>query len=407
MKNFKVATECRLCKSKDLDQVLDFGEIALANEYLNKEDINKPEPVYPLTVDKCSSCGNVQLRETVNPDILFKNYLYSSSQSKGLVDHFKKFSQDIVEFLDLKKGDFALEIGSNDGITLKSLKAEKLKILGVEPAENLAKIANDKGLETINKYFNLHESNEIKTKYGLPKLIFSSNTYAHLSEHESVTSGVKNLMDNDTVFVFENSWLFPTIREILFDQFYHDHLLYLGVVPLVNYFNRFGMEIFKVEETSIQGGSIRCYVKLTESPRKIDKSVEQFINKELDYGLYSLKAYQNFHVRLQSLRDGFRDILVNLINEKKTISCFGCPAKFALFCKVFNLDNKIVKYVVDDSKFKQNLFAPHSKIPIVARQHFIDNPTDVCILSAWNFAASIKENNKQYKGSWISPMINN
>ena len=397
MTSCTIVTKCRLCSSEKTEDLFSFGKVALPNAYIKEEDLSKEEEKFPLSLCRCDSCGHIQLKETVNREALFSNYLYASSTSGSLSKYFEQYTDEIIKSLSLSPIDgYVLDIGSNDGVTLQHFKNRGYQVLGVEPASNLAKIANDRGINTINKFFDEVVAQEILDKYGFPSCILSSNTYAHLECHQSFTDGIKLLLDEDNSFVFENAALLATIKGLFFDQIYFDHLSYFWSVPLIKFFRNNGLKLYNFQKTPIQGGSIRCFVG--KCSKEEHDSVINTLIEELDFGLNKREIYIKFFNEITDLKIEFKAILRQLLDERKTISCYGSPAKFGLFSKVFGLNNQNVQYVVDDSVFKQNLYAPESKIKIVSRQHFIDNPTDVCICSAWNFFDLIKKNNPQYKG---------
>ena len=405
-KEIEFIKQCRLCNLPDLDQILEWGDIALANAYVKEEDLNKPEDKYPLTILKCNECGHIQLRETINSRILFSNYLYASSTSGSLAKYFEiQYVPDVIKFLELKENDFVIDLGGNDGVTLKFFKEKNFRVLNIEPAKNLAKISQDQGIDTINDFFSAELSNTIKRLYGYPNLIICNNAYMHLDDHQNFTMGVANLMNENTKFVFENAYFLRTLQQNLFDQYYHDHRSFLTVKSLNRYLNRFDLELYYLKETPIQCGSLRCYVK-NKKEDNINELVNKYIKEEEDFGLYSNRTYYNFRDKVEEIRQNFVLQIINYRNKGKTISCYACPAKFALFSKIFGLNNSFIKYVVDDSVFKQGLYSPESKIKIVSQQYFKDNPTDVCIISASNFADLIKEKNQWYKGIFINPFEN-
>ena len=400
MASCTIITKCRLCSSEKIEDLFSFGKVALPNAYIKEEDLNKEEEKFPLSLCRCDSCGHIQLKETVNREDLFSNYLYASSTSGSLSKYFGQYTDEIIKSLSLSPIDgYVLDLGSNDGVTLQHFKNRGYQVLGVEPASNLAKIANGKGINTINKFFDEIVAQEILDEHGFPSCILSSNTYAHLECHQSFTNGVKLLLNLDNSFVFENASLLATMKGLFFDQIYADHLGYFWSPPLIKYFRNNGLKLYHIEKTPIQGGSIRCFVK---KDAQENDSVLNTLVEELDFGLNKKETYDKFFRKITYLKIQSETILDQILDKGKTISCYGCPAKFALFSKFFGLNSQNVQYVVDDSVFKQNLYAPESKIKIVSRQHFLDNPTDVCIISAWNFADLIKKNNPQYKGAWIN-----
>jgi len=405
MKDVIQITQCRLCKSSEIKTILPFGEVALANSY--PENQNESEDLFPLTLMKCAECGHIQLKETINPDRLFLNYLYSSSDSPALVKHFNEYANDIKNRFNSEKKVTILDIGSNDGILLKEFEnIEFGNLIGIDPAKNISERAKSiKNATIITDFFNLESSEKIKSKFGPINIICANNVFAHVDKLESMIEGIANCIDQDGVFVFENAYLLDTIKGLYFDQAYHEHLQYYGIIPLVKFLRKYGLEIFDIKRVNTQGGSFRIFTKKINSQKhQITKNVQDFIEKENEFGLYEDQTYIDFSEKLSKLKFDLQSLIKKIINENKTICCYGCPAKFALFSKFFELENDIIKYVVDDSSLKQGRFSPGKKIPIVSKKHFYDNPTDYCIISVWNMAESIIKNNEQYKGKFIIPM---
>lgn len=405
MNNYTIIDSCRLCKDKNIKEVMSFKNVPLANSYpINKDD---KEDLYPLTLVKCENCGHVQLKETISPEILFNNYSYSSSDSPMLVKHFEEYAKDIVGTFKLNEYDQILEIGMNDGVLLREFeKLYMIHLIGVEPATNICEIAKKKtSAKIINKFFNLKTAIKIKEIFGKCNIICCNNTFAHISDLDGVMQGIKKVISPKGIFIFENAYLLDTIKNLYFDQIYHEHLQYYGIIPLIKYLSKYDMEIFDIKHTNIQGGSFRIYVRNKDNYNfPIQDSVTHFISREKQFCLYENKTYDDFYLKLNQLKIDLSKLINQIIKENKTISCYGCPAKFALFSKFFELDNKIIKYVVDDSLLKQGKFSSGQKIPIVNREYMYNNPTDYCFISAWNMSESIINKNKDYKGKFIIPM---
>lgn len=387
--------ECRLCSSKNLVDLLNFGNVALANSY--PVDKNQDEKFYPLDLIKCSDCGNVQLRQTISPEVLFKDYLYSSSDSPGLVAHFAVYAKEILKRFGKKSR--ILEIGCNDGILLNHLK--KLganNLIGVDPATNLV----NKSDNIINDFFNLITAKNIKDKFGKCDIICSNNTLAHIKDIDGVFQGIKELLSPNGVLIFENAYLLDTIKNLYFDQIYHEHLNYYGIKPLVKFLSKYDLEIFDIERVNIQGGSFRIYAKFKDNKSIQINNLDAFLKEEEDYKLYENDTYKNFKHKIESSGCKFKKFIASVLRDNKSISCYGCPAKFALLSKFFGMNN--VKYVVDDSSLKIGRFTPGKKIPIVSNEYFKNNPTDYCIVTAWNFAEQIMKKNQDYKGKFVIPL---
>lgn len=403
-KDYTIINECRLCKTTKLKTVLDFGAVPLANSY--PESQSSEENFYQMTVVKCEECGHVQLRETIKPEILFKDYSYASSDSPSLVTHFKEFANTISERLSLNKQSSILEIGCNDGILLKQFAELGFENLyGVEPATNMSERALGCGALIFNRFFNVELATSIKRNHGAMKIVCANNVFAHVADVDSMIEGVVALLDDNGIFIFENAYLLDTIQGLYFDQVYHEHLQYYGVIPLVRYLNQFGLDIFDIQRVQTQGGSFRIYAKKKDyNTSWVNPSVGAFIAKETSFDLYNDQTFCMFQKSIDRLAEQIRAFVQTSQSEGKTICCYGCPAKFALFSKVFGLTQTNIKYVVDDSPLKQGRFSPGKKIPIVPRQHFIDNPTDYCLISVWNMSGSVMSRNPEFKGKWVIPM---
>ena len=238
MINIKRLKVCRACGSRDLETILTLGKSPLANSFLKKNDLNKKELYVSLTLLFCKGCNLVQLSHIVNPDIMFKNYLYVSSTSNVFIKHFEFFAKDVKKSLKLKKDNLVVDIGSNDGILLKPFQKLGLRVLGVDPAKNVASIANKNGIKTICDYFNPKTAKFIVENYGKPKVITAANVFAHTDNWEELTKAVKIALSDDGVFIIEAPYLVDFVEKNLFDTIYHEHLSYISIRPLMKYFDK-------------------------------------------------------------------------------------------------------------------------------------------------------------------------
>ncbi len=282
-----------MCKSGRLSQFFDLGETALANSFLPKESLDKPEPKYPLKVFFCEDCHLAQLIHVVEPEVLFRNYVYFSSGMPVLPEHFRRYAEEVVNNFVKLKDDLVVEIASNDGLLLGAIKNMSVKVLGVDPAVNIAKVANERGIETLPEFFSEKLANEIVKKYGHAQVMIGNNVVAHINDHYDLLRGVKILLTSDGVFIFEAPYFVDMFENFAFDSIYHEHLSYLSVKPLKKLFNKFGMEIFDVKIFPVQGHSIRCYAGKI-GKYQVRPSVEELIKKEEEIGLDKLSA----HVKL-------------------------------------------------------------------------------------------------------------
>jgi len=403
-------TSCRLCLSNEIEKIFSFGKTPFANSFLRKDQLGQKEKSVPLKVFECKECLSVQLRDTVDPKILFSNYLYSSSESGSLKKYFAQYVEAIKNTIDISRDQYVVDIGSNDGILIQEFLNSKIECVGVEPASNLAAKANKKNLKTYNGFFNKDlVSDIIKDHQKKAKIICCNNCFAHIDDLHSILESVCSLMDSKGLFIFENAYLLDTINGGYFDQVYHEHIYYHSLTPIKKLLLKYGLEIIKVEKTSNQGGTIRFYTKFIDSnvKLKINKKQENLNIEAIAQEEVSFYSNPNRYSALNKTIKLKKKVLQKTIAEaqknNKTISAYGCPAKFTTFTKVFGLDGDCINYVVDDSPTKQGLYAPGNHIPIVSKEYFTQNPTDYCVITAWNFSELIINNNKQYKGNWINP----
>lgn len=398
---------CRLCKSKNIISVLDLGKTALANSFLNKKQLSDKELFFPLGLNFCPNCGQLQISHVVNPELMFRNYVWVSSTSHVTREHFKEYAEMVFKKLDMKKGDLVVEMGSNDGVLLKPFKIMGAKVLGVDPARNVAKRATLEGINTLPYFFNSKIAKKISKKYGKAKVISGNNVFAHIHDLDEIVMGVKNLLEKDGVFVIEFPYLIDFVEKNLFDLVYHEHLSYLAIAPLAKFFKKHDMEIFDVVKTPVHGGSIRLFVQRVGGRYKTNKSVSKYIEIEKQKKLDKLQTYIKYANSIKNNKKDLMKILKDLKMKKKKIAAFGAPAKGNTLLTYFNIDTKILDYIVDDSSYKHNLYTPGTHIPIYNPDRLeIDKP-DYIFMLAWNFADDLMKRLKEFKksgGKFIIPV---
>jgi hypothetical protein len=361
-----------VCGNRELDLVWDFGPSPLANSF--KEKPETPEMFYPLTVYMCAICKNVQSGYVVPADILFKKYLYASSTSKVFRKHFVDFARD---YGPVKK---VVDIGSNDGILLKPFQFMGAEVIGVDPAKNL-----HSGVPTIREYF----TKKIAQQIGHADLVTCTNTFAHIDNLDEVMRGVKVLIGKTGTFMVEVQYLIDQLKNLYFDNVYHEHLQFWSVTALSKFVEKHGLFISNVEHIPTHGGSIRVYIKYQGTQEPV---VEDFLvaeEKVLNY--YEL---QDFGRRVMENKVGLLNLLYGLKRQGKTIIGYGAPAKSTTLCNYFGIGKEVLDYIVDDSPLKQGRFSPGKDIPVVSG---IRGVPDYILILAWNFAESIMINHPGYK----------
>ena len=388
--------DCRCCGNTKLKRVVSLGYQPLANNLINKQ--NEKCELYPLEVNYCDNCHNCQLSVAVDPKKMFSNYLYTSSTSSSFRQHFKSAAMKYIDEFKLKKNkSYIIDIGSNDGVALKPFKDKGFKnILGVEPAKNLSTLANKNNIKTLNIFLNKRNIKKIKKNADI---ILASNVFAHSDNLKEMAECMINLISKKGTIIIEVQYLMNTLKDLTFDNIYHEHYNYWSLTSLTNFFTHFTITIFRAEKIKTHGGSIRIYLKKDKNV-KIEKSVKTLLNEEEKFGIKDFKTYQEFGNKVYKIRDN----VINNINKIKKagekIIGYGSPAKATTALNFFNI-GKQIDFIIEDNKLKHNKFLPGVKIPIKSKKK-LTNKNHTILVLAWNFFDEIKKNNKSLSKKFIS-----
>ena len=329
---------------------------------------------------------------------MFSNYLYTSSTSKSFRNHFiyaaKKYSKE----LKLKKNkSYIIDVGSNDGIALKPfLDLGFKKILGIEPAKNLAKLANKKKIKTFNGFLEKKNLKKIKKNADL---ILASNVFAHSDKLKEMAECMFSLLHKKGTIIIEVQYLMNTLKDLTFDNIYHEHYNYWSLTSLINFFNRFDAKIFKSEKIDTHGGSLRVYIK-KDKKVKIDSSIKKILKEEEKFGIKKYETYKIFGEKVYKIRENVLKNIKKLKSQNKKIIGFGAPAKATTALNFFGIKNEI-DFIVEDNKLKHNKFVPGAEIPIKDKSK-IKNRDNILLILAWNFYSFIKKNNKNLSNKFIN-----
>ena len=393
--------KCRSCNKEEFLEFISLNSQPPANAFLKESDFDK-EVLYPLDVTCCSNCLLVQLTDEsyIPRDKLFLDYAYASSISGGLRNHF-------AELADKIKSEFnpriVVDIGSNDGVLLKPLLELGCEAIGVEPAGNLAKQANNNGLATICSYFDKDTVNKIISDNGKADIVVASNVFAHLDEYHDIIENVKRILSENGTYIVEVQYFADMIRDMTFDNIYHEHVLYYTIHSMINLFDKHDMTVYNVEKIPTHGGSIRAYVSEGKSPRQ---SVNDLIREEKENGIDNLQTLENFNKKLQNNIEQIRELFVKLKKDNKRIFGYGAPAKSSTMINSIGLDKSNIELIMEDSPLKQGLFTPGSHIPITSPDILEKEMPDYLMIFAWNYADEIikKVEDKYQKLNYIIPM---
>ena len=398
---------CRICRNTQTTKFLRLGPTPLANSFLRPEQLDEPEPRFPLDVVFCEQCGLVQLDHVVPPEIMFRNYIYVSSTSQTMPAHFAAYADEIVaRFLESPR-DLVLEIGSNDGCLLRAFQKHQVRALGIEPAANLAAMANAAGIATVNDFFCERSAREICGREGAAKVIIGNNVLAHIGDLHDLAAGLDALLCPDGVAVFEVPYLIDLLRKDEFDTIYHEHLSYFALRPLQRLFASRGMQIFDVKRLPVHGGSVRVYVGRVGAGREVLPPVAELLLLEKSERLDSLATYEAFARRVEKMKQELTALLRELKAAGARIAGYGAPAKGNTLLNHFEIGKDVLDFIVDRSPYKQGMCTPGKHIPVVGVERLLVEQPDYVLRLAWNFADEILEQQREYAnrgGKFILPI---
>ena len=397
---------CRMCGSRSLHRYLDLGRTPLANSYLDEKTRNEPEFTEELCIQLCRDCGLSQLTKVVHPDRMFRHYLYVSATTATIRDHFAEFAGTVAKAADAAPGDLALDIASNDGTLLAAFKAVGLKPIGVDPATNLAKEANEKGLTTWCDYWSLPVAEKLARELGKPKVITAANVFAHADGLVEFAKGVGACLAPGGVFSIECPYLVDFIEKNEFDTAYHEHVSFVGLTPLARLMKAHGLELWDAEYfPDIHGGTIRSFIS-REGERAPTARLREMLEKERAFGIKDPKVYDAFAARVLRNRELLRALVSELRAKGQTVWAYGASAKGNTLMNFFGLDSSSVPRAIDDNPKKWGYLTPGARMEVVGIDALKTSKVDVLLLLAWNFEKEIRRRCQAagYKGRFLVPV---
>ena len=397
-----------MCDGNSLSKTVSLSPTPPGNDFLSEQELGRHEQLYPLDLYFCEDCYHVQLGHIVDPHILYqKNYTYVSATSKQFVDHLKNYAVDMIKRFNLKSNSLVVDIGSNDGTCLSFFQDNGMKVLGVDPATEIAQKATEDGIETINDFFSHNLAIKLRNEHGPANYITSHNACAHIDNLLDVIKGVACWLDESGIFVLEVGYLVDVYTNTWFDTIYHEHLDFHTVAPFEKLFERANMEVIGVDRISPQGGSIRVIAQKINGKFQRDDSVDELIKLEHELGLDKAKTFHEFEDKINIVREKLQKLVYELKANNKSIAGFGAPTKATTLMSHFGIDENILDFIVDDNPLKQGLYTPISHIPVLSADELYERKPDYVLILAWNFADPIMKNHKKYSeeiGQFILPM---
>ena len=396
---------CRSCEGPDLRLVLSLGKVALADRLLTDQTLSEPEPTYPLTVYFCPGCGLMQISETVPPEVLFcEDYPYYSSFSPALLKHSRQNAEELIRTRSLGSDSLVVELASNDGYLLKNFVEHGIPVLGIDPADGPARLAQENGVETLCAFFTEELARRLRGEGRSADVVIANNVLAHVADLNGFVRGIGVLLKKGGTVVIEVPYVKDLVDNCEFDTIYHEHLCYFSVTALKALFTRQSLSLNDVRRLTIHGGSLRLYVghEVDVSPR-----VTSLIELETTENVDQFAYYQDFAGRVGQIRESLLDLLWSLKRQGKRIAAYGAAAKGATLINYVGIGKELIDFVVDRNTHKHGCYMPGKHLPIFAPERLVDEMPDYCLILAWNFADEIRKQQAEYArrgGRFIAPV---
>jgi 2-polyprenyl-3-methyl-5-hydroxy-6-metoxy-1,4-benzoquinol methylase len=388
----KISHHCRFCNKKLKYTFANLGVSPLANSYLKEEQLQNMEPFFPLNVWVCEKCYLVQLSEFQNPENIFSDYAYFSSYSDSWLKHAKNFAYKMIQRFGLNSQSSIIEIASNDGYLLQYFKEKGIPVLGIEPAKNVAKAAQEKGIPTISEFFGVKTASKMAGKKKYADLLIGNNVLAHVPDLNDFVKGMKIILKPNGIISMEFPHLMQLMKENQFDTIYHEHFSYFSFMTVNKIFAEHGLNIFNVEELATHGGSLRIFAcHAGDDTKAIENGVALLLKKEKRAGFDTLEHHLSFNKKVETIKLEILEFFIKVKKDRKTIAAYGAPAKGNTLLNFCGIRTDFIDYTVDRSPHKQGKFLPGSRIPIFHPDEIKRTKPDYLIILPWNLKEEIME----------------
>jgi novobiocin biosynthesis protein NovU/D-mycarose 3-C-methyltransferase len=398
---------CRACGSKHLTLVLDLGKTPLTNDFLDPSEVAGYTTILPLRLMLCPDCSLVQLAEVVDPGVLYSRYAYVTSTSRTMDEHLENQCRHLLATGELGGRPRVLEVASNTGLYLKKFQARNCEVLGVEPAHNIAELAEKAGVPTWTDFFNASNARTIREEWGAADLILGRHVFAHINDWQDFFDGIGRISHERTLVALEVPYLGDFFEHTEFDTIYHEHLSYVSVRSVEALLARTPFFLQRVDHYSIHGGSVLLQIRRRADSTPVHESVGRYLKQELAMGLAETAAWKKFAARVRHIQKSLPELIRGLRAQGKRVIGYGASAKGNTLLNTSGITAKDLDYIIDNTPFKQNKVAPGSWIPIRPQEWLLNDQPDYALLLAWNFAAEIVGRETEYQrrgGRFIVPI---
>lgn len=386
---------CRLCSGPNLELVVNLAPVPLAEKYTKPGETDDDNERYPLDVYMCRDCGHVQLLDVIDSDRLWDDYTYHSGQTKGIIEHFEEVAEQTIRQHQPPAGSLVIDVGSNDGSLLRPFKNRGYRVLGIDPAREIARKATESGIETLPELMSADLARKIREKYGPASVITAFNVFAHADDLNDMAESIRTMLAPDGVFLFEAQYLVDIVDKMLLGTFFHEHMSHHSLKPMQQFLKRHGLELIDVQRVTIQKGSIIGTVQHQGGPRKVQPAVAELLALEEKMCLDQPATLKQFQDRLERNKRKIGELIAQWKGRGATIAAYGAARSGPTFIVQFGLGDAI-SYIFDDHPQKVNRLSPGDRIPVLPTEELYKRMPDYVFILAWIHAKKIVANNRKY-----------
>ena len=384
-----------MCESKNLKLVIPLEKIPITEKYVGSDQRDNNDDLYPIDVYMCLDCSHVQLLDVIDPKILWDDFTFRTGQAQIIIEHMRDVAETTCENYEIPEKSLVIDVGSNDGTLLQNFKDQQMKVLGIDPAEEISVEASNAGIPTIPQYLTKSLVKEIVQEHGKAHVVTCFNAFAHTDDMNQFMSCIANMISTDGIFVFEVSYLVDIVDDLLLGAIIHEHLCHHSITPMVEFLKKHGMELINVERAPYQGGSFVGTAQHIGGSRIVNDSVFAMIKFEKQCGLHLPETLENFSIRLNRLILNFNQLILKWKNENANIAGYGASRSGPTLLAQFKIGKKI-SYIFDDHPQKVNKYTPGDKIRVLPTKELVKRMPEYTVILAWVHTDTIISNNHEY-----------